>query len=582
MLRDIRFLLKSRYSNSRALLIGINEYAHASPLSYAVNDAEEFCSALIKDLTFPPEHVTLLTNTQATKQGILGAFLRFAKSDVDIDERIVVFFAGHGHTQTGFRGEIGYLVPFDGDTTRLETLIRWDDLTKSAELVRAKHLLFIMDACYGGLALTRNVAPGSARFLKDMLLRYSRQVLAAGKADEIVSDSGGPLPGHSVFTGHLLEGIRGKARTEDGILTANGLMAYVYGKVARDRESRQSPHYGYIDGDGDLILQAPQLGEDEEDDEKDLDTLLVVPYGDEESPEDSTQTKLKTVKSLLSTESSSIELHDFVVDEVRRFLAATSEDHFELNAPYSNEDLIDRIGRYEVSVKDLALIMACIAYWARPTHRTILAKAYAASTDSREAASGRTILINLRWYPIIIELYCAGIAAVAGRRYDSLANMFFTSVVSSTGQSDRSALVEAVAEMILNLNRDNVFKQLPGYERHYTPLSDYLLKILQPGLDDLLFLGKGYERAFDEFEVLLALVTADVRTQRGATVWGPVGRFSWKQRLGNEGPLARVLFEAETAGELWEPTRAGLFGGSIERAKEIAREYAELVSGLNR
>ena len=34
--------------------------------------------------------------------------------------------------------------------------------------------------------------------------------------------------------------------------------------------------------------------------------------------------------------------------------------------------------------------------------------------------------------------------------------------------------------VILELNRSNVLKQIPGYERHYTPLSDYLLKVLQP------------------------------------------------------------------------------------------------------
>src|SRR5439155_10124504 len=111
----------------------------------------------------------------------------------------------------------------------------WDDLTRNSELIRAKHMLFVMDACYGGLALTRNTQPGSARFLKDMMLRYSRQVLTAGKANEVVADSGGPLPAHSVFTGHLIEGLRGKATAANGVITANGLMAYVYQSVANDQ-----------------------------------------------------------------------------------------------------------------------------------------------------------------------------------------------------------------------------------------------------------------------------------------------------------------------------------------------------------
>ena len=80
----------------------------------------------------------------------MSSFLRFAESDVGRDDRIVVFFAGHGLTRPGFRGEVGFLVPVDGDTDDLSSLIRWDDLTRNAELIIAKHVLFMMDACYGG------------------------------------------------------------------------------------------------------------------------------------------------------------------------------------------------------------------------------------------------------------------------------------------------------------------------------------------------------------------------------------------------------------------------------------------------
>lgn len=73
-------------------------------------------------------------------------------------------------------------------------------------------MLFLMDACYGGLALKRSIIPpGSMRFLKDMLQRYTRQVLTAGKPDEPVSDSGGARAGHSIFKSYLLDGLEGAA-----------------------------------------------------------------------------------------------------------------------------------------------------------------------------------------------------------------------------------------------------------------------------------------------------------------------------------------------------------------------------------
>src|SRR5258708_1562393 len=170
VLRDIRFLLKPHYENSRALIIGIDNYKNVSPLSYAVSDASEVREVLVNEVGFPNDNVVYLSEAEATRENILRSFLRFTSDDVGLDDRILVFFAGHGHTRTGIRGEVGYLVAHDSDINDFSTYIRWDDLTRNAELVRAKHMLFVMDACYGGLALTRTLQPGSTRFLKDMML----------------------------------------------------------------------------------------------------------------------------------------------------------------------------------------------------------------------------------------------------------------------------------------------------------------------------------------------------------------------------------------------------------------------------
>lgn len=320
-MRDLRFLLKTHYTRSRALVIGIDHYSKVSPLEYAVSDANEFRQTLVDSLGFNADDITYLVNEAATRQTIRREFLRFSRKDIDVDERLIVFYAGHGQTRTGSRGEIGYLVPYDADMSDLSTFIRWDEFTRNSELVRAKHILFIMDACYGGLALTRSIGPGGARFLKDMMLRHSRQVLTAGKANEVVADSGGPLPNHSVFTGHLLEGVRGNAATEDGVITAAGLMAYVYNRVATDKNSNQTPHYGHFDGDGDLILVAPGLSALEATEERDDDRLVSIPYAVDEPEEEGTLEKIKRAKSLLSNDSSAIELQDSPAKIGRHFLS---------------------------------------------------------------------------------------------------------------------------------------------------------------------------------------------------------------------------------------------------------------------
>jgi len=580
-MRDLRFLLKTHYTRSRALVIGIDQYAHTSPLEYAVSDADEFRQTLIDSLGFAAGDITYLANETATRQAILRAFLRFAHEDVDVDERLIVFYAGHGHTRTGSRGEIGYLVPHDADMADFSTFIRWDEFTRNSELVRAKHILFIMDACYGGLALTRSIGPGGARFLKDMMLRHSRQVLTAGKADEVVADSGGPLPNHSVFTGHLLEGMRGKAASEDGVITAAGLMAYVYNRVATDKNSNQTPHYGHFDGDGDLILVAPGLAALEASEERDDDRLVSIPFAMDEPTEEGILEKVKRAKGLLSNDSSAIELHDLLANEVRRFLSITSEDSFPTSGQFTNEELLNRISRYEDAAADLSLLLACIAHWGKATHTSTMQKCIARSNDRLESRGGTIIWLKLRRYPLILELYTAGIAAIDAQRYDNLAALFYTQLPTSEYRDKNDMFVETISDGLLELNRMNAFKQIPGHERHYTPHSEYLFKILQPRLDDTFFLGKNYETAFDEFEVFFSLAVANIKMAKNGSVWGPIGRFGWKHRNRDNGPLTRIIKDARTQKESWPPFRAGMFGGNFESFDKAATEYLQLVGDLH-
>ena len=459
-------------------------------------------------------------------------------------------------------------------------MIRWDELTRNSELVRSKHVLFIMDACYGGLALSRTVAAGSSRFLKDMLLRPARQVLTAGKADETVADAGGPLAGHSVFTGHLIEGLKGKAMTEDGVMTASGLMAYVYGKVSNDRNSRQTPHYGHFDGDGDFILDAPSLTDLDKAEDKDLDRLIAVPYANELRTVDDTAAKVARVKRLLASESTAIELHDVLLAEVRKLLAATTDDYFRTQDGFTLEEFLRRLEMYEAAAMDLALLLACTAQWMKSLHVPTIQKVISRSVDRLERQDGLVAWLALRWYPLLLELYCAGIAAVDARRYDALAAVFDTPIAVESRRGRADSFLNAVADGVLELNRSNILKQIPGHERHHTPLSEYLFKFLQPALDDVFFLGKDYERAFDRFEVLFALCVADQRLQREEGVWAPIGRFGWKRGGHDGGPMAEIIAEGRSQKSDWAPIRGGLFGGNVSRFETAAAALEPVLARL--
>lgn len=572
---------KPRYEKSWALIIGINGYQKVSPLRFARGDAEGVSQILQKRFKFEPARITLLLDCDATRQGILQSFFSLRK-EAGPDDRVLVFFAGHGHTESGRRGEVGFLVPVEGDANDLSTLIRWDELTRNGDLIDAKHVFYIMDACYGGLAVTRRLSAGSMRFLKDMLRRYSRQVLAAGKGDEVVSDGGGPKPGHSIFTGHLLAALEGDVAYSGGVLSANGLMAYVYGQVSSDLQSQQSPHYGFIDGDGDFIFDTSALEGLESDPSKDDDVLVTIPptlQADVSSNHDT-----EVLKEFIADSKFRIKLDDLMNKKARTFLAETSSKEFQgQNLSVTAEEFATRLKRFERAVEDLRDAMILLSRWTdSPDHRRILAATITKLTEVPDSGGGFTVWLAIRYYPALIMMYVSGIAALVSRDYETLACVFNAAFYGKGEPEDGGRAILGMTAKILDFERTDIFKHIPGYEKYYTARSEYLFKSLQPVFDDLLFLGRGYEALFDRFEVFWALTYADARYKgTDSEVWGPVGRFGWKESgLYGSGPLRELVSEAAASGDQWAPLKAGFFQGSEKRFLEIASAYAKLISGL--
>lgn len=249
------------YRDSHALVIGINQYAAWPKLSHAVRDAQAVRESLVTRFGFRADNVTLLTDGEATRANILKALNeRFSDAKrVKRDDRVFVFFAGHGSTRRLPSGrEVGYIVPVDAGLNDLQAdAIAMPQLQEVAEAVHAKHALFVIDACYSGLGLTRaGSTAADSNFARTNARRIGRQMMTAGGADQQVADDG--PGGHSVFTWTLLQALNGKADLNgDGLITATELAAYVAPAVSSI--ARQTPAFGSLPGSegGEFIFELP-------------------------------------------------------------------------------------------------------------------------------------------------------------------------------------------------------------------------------------------------------------------------------------------------------------------------------------
>jgi len=572
------------YSGSHALIVGINKYKCAGPLAFAADDARAVADTLIKRFGFPRADVTLLLDAKATKKTIMQSYLRYANSGVGSNDRILVFFAGHGHTVAG-RRETGFLVPVEGDIADLSTLIRWDELTRNADLIQAKHMLFLMDACYGGLAVTRKpVPPGSSRFLEDMLMRHTRQVITAGKGDEVVSDGNGTRPNHSIFTSHLLDALDGAAVLTPGVTTAMGVMAYVYDKVGRDTHSKQTPHFGFIDGDGDFIFEMPvniDSGTSKEG-EGPKHSLVKLP----EIIQLGEPTRLsigEQAKAFLAKPAERIHLDDLVIQCLRRTTRAISPANYPAQyrqGTSANEQFAERIKRYEYDVTDLETLAILLVKWADPEQLHLVEKIFSTLGEIDMPRAGTVGFMKLAWYPVACVMYAAGISAVAASRYDALHRCLFTPIIAAQSyEQETKPIIDHVVYAMNDLN----FNALPGAERQYTPRSEHMFAALQPVIEDQLFVGRRYEEYFDRFEIILALSYGNMHTGLTSPFWGPPGRFAWKERndISRQKPFSTFVEQAKAQGQKWPALKAGFFNGSAARFAEVADGYAQLIQRLS-
>ena len=64
-----------KYSNSRALIIGINNYDSAPPLNYAVNDANAVAEVLKNKFDFQDSNLQILLEEKATRSEIMTQYM---------------------------------------------------------------------------------------------------------------------------------------------------------------------------------------------------------------------------------------------------------------------------------------------------------------------------------------------------------------------------------------------------------------------------------------------------------------------------------------------------------------------------
>ncbi|MBT5259129.1 MAG: SUMF1/EgtB/PvdO family nonheme iron enzyme [Nitrospina sp.] len=229
----------SLYNESHALVIGVSKYSNGWPVLPGVKkDTDQVVRALHKNgfntiIATNPSYKEIRT----TIEGFIN------KYGQDINNRLLFYFAGHGHTlKLSFGEEMGYFVPVDAphpDKDKAGFLskgLNMELMQVYAKQIQSKHALFIFDSCFSGsfFSISRSV-PDNISYKTSQPVR---QFITSGSADEQVPDV-------SIFREQFVSALSGEGDIDsDGFMTGTELGEFLQKKVINYSKGSQHPQYG--------------------------------------------------------------------------------------------------------------------------------------------------------------------------------------------------------------------------------------------------------------------------------------------------------------------------------------------------
>jgi hypothetical protein len=232
------------FLDAHALVVGIAAYRHLRPLPTTVlNDAAAIARALADPHVgaYDPTHVRTLLDENATGPALRAALADLAQTATD-RSTVLFYFSGHGGRLAAGPAPGDYLLPVDAaypDEAALAlSALSAADLTAGLRAIRARKLVAILDCCHAGeIGETKNFCAGlSSPTLEQLQAGFGRVILASSLGSEV----SWVLPGndHSLFTKHLLSGLRGGAPAPDGLVRIFDLFHYLQPRVTAEQANQ--------------------------------------------------------------------------------------------------------------------------------------------------------------------------------------------------------------------------------------------------------------------------------------------------------------------------------------------------------
>jgi tetratricopeptide (TPR) repeat protein len=253
-----------------AVIIGVSDYVdpEMQDLKYAVDDAEDFASVLIRDFAFPPNHICLLTDGRrqafqgvARRQPTAANIRKAVFSDLlkrKKEDTLVIYYSGHGALvpdPTVPTGQVAYLAAMDFEKQVPEVNGIELERVKRRALLPSDRIFLIIDSCFsGGGQVGAKTVTTPGLVYKSVQLDITGGFAGIGKGRILLSSSQAHQVSmefedlqNSVFTYFLVEALAREERLSE-------VFGYVYEHVREYTHGNQMPIKETIMEEGRIVL----------------------------------------------------------------------------------------------------------------------------------------------------------------------------------------------------------------------------------------------------------------------------------------------------------------------------------------
>jgi hypothetical protein len=262
-----------------------------------------------------------------------------------------------------------------------------------------------------------------------------------------------------------------------------------------------------------------------------------------------------------------IRLHDLVIEETRKLCATLTQENFPQGTRSTKEERYSRCRRLEALSEILVAVLPTLVFWGEPYVNAWTTKSIEMAGSAWQTTSGP---IYPEWsrvcrYPALLMIFAAGLAALSSQKFTALRE-FLTSPIyhDNFGQSEPLVFLLPVGSVSSRKS------QQTGQADDDLFLGYHVQLLLRPHFQELIPDDRDYVSTFHLFEYILGLVISDLSN---GSQWWP----TWFSlgRIMSESPSDVLDKQIAKLGSDMPLLRAGFFGGSLDRLKEIKTKLDE-------